>query len=86
MEAVLPRVGARTKRKRRKPMPPWLRFYLAMVIVDALWLGYNVFNVAIGKDSTLFLVYSAIWCAILARDWPRFKREWDAWRRDNGDE
>ena len=84
MEAVLPRT--RTRRKRRKPMPPWLKLYIVMITMDCLFLGYNVFEIGTGKSNALNPIFAVLWTYFLMRDWPRFKAEWDAWKRSNDDE
>ena len=84
MEAVLPHVRAKTKRKRRKPMPPWLKFWLLLLILDLSNIFKFVVNAAIGKEVagnmalTGFTVLIISWIV-----WPNFKREWDAWRKDD---
>lgn len=70
-----------TRTKRRKPMPPGVKRYLAWVLVDVLfvmWAGYDWSGGDTDAWSTIGLVG---WSFCLAMDWPRFWREWEAWRR-----
>jgi hypothetical protein len=68
--------------RRRKPMPPHLKRYLVYILVDFVFIAWNLINVALGEEVTWSMIVVAIWTAFLMLDWRRFWREWEAWRND----
>lgn len=73
----------RARPKRRKPMPPWLKLYLAAVVADVIFLAYNVVQIGIDGPEPIAAALACMWSLGLWRDWPRFRTEWDRWRKDD---
>jgi len=79
---ALPRIKTKAKRKRRKPMPPKLKFLIFWVVWCCFWLAWDVIDYVMGPE-TKDLIYAGIQAACLCFWWPQFIREWNAWRKDN---
>lgn len=84
MEHVLPAIKTKTKRKKRKPMPPWLKFWLLIAFFDLAGMLQDLMEILVNKNVTknsiAFMFVGAVFAGIV---WPNLKREWDAWKRDN---
>lgn len=79
---VLPR--PRAKRKRKKPMPPWLMVWLFFAAYELLLIAWGVLDVAREKDIVPNMLSVAILTAsFTVTVWPNLKREWEAWKRDD---
>lgn len=88
MEAVLPAI--KTKRKKRKPPGPGFWRALGYLVYDLFWIGWCVFwlmrylNENKVVDIIIISLCFPVFVLLLTkRDWPQFKRELDAWLKDN---
>lgn len=74
---ALPRIKVR--RKRKKPLSPWGRFWLAVLIFNLTFLFLEVFKYLV-NFRTKDLIFAGIHAACACQAWYFFKPEWD--RRD----
>lgn len=77
---ALPR--AKAKRKRRKPMPPKLRWLLFWVCWCAFWTGYDLVKF-LGSGRMWDMILAGIMICWFCTFWGDFKREWTAWWKDD---
>lgn len=78
-EVALPRI--RTKRKRKKPMPPHLAYLLCLLIITIVSLSYGVVKLSLGDTQVIFGLCIVI--VAFAMLWPTVYKEWKAWRKDD---
>lgn len=82
MEWVLP--GVRARRRRRKPMPPWLKVAIFIVALDLWLVGQNTGQMMAGTAEWTDVLAGLGGAVSLAIWWPILQREWKAWRDDDG--
>lgn len=87
MEIALPAIKTKTRRKKRKPMPPYLVYLICVFFNDCFWFAYDLVKIMLDKgDRGWNMALAGMWVCLISLIWPQLKREWKAWRKDNEDE
>lgn len=74
---ALPRAKAR--RRRRRPLPPYVKFLLAMVLINAVFLCQNLVRLMLGTIDALGTVMAAVQVYVVVVNWPFLRRELKRW-------
>lgn len=79
-ERALPWVRTR----RRRPMPPWLRFWLALFVFDVVFAVRDLLKAfdASGLDRALYLAAFGIMTVLACIAWRSVVVWWRRWRDD----
>lgn len=81
---ALPKI--KSKRKRKKPMPPWLIYRLLWLVFSLTLLGLSTINISTQGATVTNVLLFTFWIMMSVWDYYLFKMVWDKWRKDNDDE